>query len=344
MTQKSRIEIPSDMAAQVLFESDRTCCVCRKLGRPVQIHHIDENPANNAADNLAVLCFECHRETQIRGGFDRKLNAAQIILYMTDWLSRVALKRDKEHGPTRPERPCLGSTRALSFMQMRETSEEFLYSFAVDYPQVKTGDPTADAETNLLILSLVTLTLQRFRATAIARGPEKCEMKKESSLAWDDLSISHKVALYTPELLSIEFELWSYYAMAVHPNTHTRTLNFRLHPSFKLELNDVFQPSSDYLELLSEYCVKDLHNQQPLRFHDPAERVTQLKEKQDGWILSGAAPNYSNYERFVLVKGGVLVFFDPYQVGSYAEGRYEVFIPRHVLAPALDESMAVLLG
>jgi hypothetical protein len=62
-------------------------------GKPFQIHHIDENPANNEFRNLAVLCLECHNETQIRGGFGRKLNADQIILYRDDWLIQVAKTR-----------------------------------------------------------------------------------------------------------------------------------------------------------------------------------------------------------------------------------------------------------
>lgn len=45
---------------------------------------------NNARANLAVLCLDCHRETQIQGGFDRKLDAAQITLFRDDWLSLVA--------------------------------------------------------------------------------------------------------------------------------------------------------------------------------------------------------------------------------------------------------------
>src|SRR2546421_12467368 len=78
---KKRVEIPRAMEAQVQFASDRTCCVCRVKGKPFQIHHIDDNPANNEFKNLAVLCLECHNETQIRGGFGRKLNAEQVILY-----------------------------------------------------------------------------------------------------------------------------------------------------------------------------------------------------------------------------------------------------------------------
>lgn len=85
--------IPKDIAAKVLFISDRTCCVCRIKGKPIQIHHIDENDSNNDINNLAILCLDCHNETQIKGGFHRKLDADQIILYRDDWYSIVSRDR-----------------------------------------------------------------------------------------------------------------------------------------------------------------------------------------------------------------------------------------------------------
>lgn len=85
MPKKERVPIPDVVAAEVLFRADRTCCVCRVRSKPVQIHHIDDDPSNNDPSNLSVLCFDCHRETQIRGGFDRKLDADQVRLYRDDW-------------------------------------------------------------------------------------------------------------------------------------------------------------------------------------------------------------------------------------------------------------------
>jgi hypothetical protein len=90
---KQRDPIPPEMAAKILFMSDRTCCVCRVQGKPVQIHHLDENPKHNEIRNLSVLCFDCHYETQVRGGFVRKLNADQVVLYRDDWHMIVASKR-----------------------------------------------------------------------------------------------------------------------------------------------------------------------------------------------------------------------------------------------------------
>ncbi len=232
----------------------------------------------------------------------------------------------------------------MKYLQMKEYSDQYSYSFEADYPQVATDDSTADAATNLCITTFITDTLDRFRAEAIARSVEKDEMKKVTVAAWDELSISHNISLYTPKLLSIEFEFMSYYAMGMHPNMHTRTLNFQLHPSLRLELKAVFKASSNYLKLLSQYCVADLHRQQPLRFHDTNERAKELMNKEDAWILSGAAPYYRNYKHFVFTRGGIRVFFDPYQVGSYAEGRYEVFVPLYILDPLLNESIKALLS
>ncbi len=85
-----RTPIPENIAAEVLFRHNRTCCICNEPGKAIQIHHIDGNPSNNSASNLAVVCFDCHNETQVSGGFGRKLSAAQVTTYRDNWVQRVA--------------------------------------------------------------------------------------------------------------------------------------------------------------------------------------------------------------------------------------------------------------
>jgi hypothetical protein len=91
MAAKERTPIPEAIAADVLYRSDHTCCVCR-INRKVQIHHLDENPRNHDANNLAVLCLNCHDDTQLRGGFTRKPLALEIIQYRESWHRLVKLK------------------------------------------------------------------------------------------------------------------------------------------------------------------------------------------------------------------------------------------------------------
>ncbi len=92
---KKRIPLDDLAAAEVLFAADRTCCKCRVTGKPVQVHHIDDDPANNDQENLGVLCLECHNETQVRGGFGRSLDSAQVRKYRDDWNERVRRRRDE---------------------------------------------------------------------------------------------------------------------------------------------------------------------------------------------------------------------------------------------------------
>ena len=89
----ARIPISPDVAGRILFDSDRTCCVCRIPGKPIQLHHIDEDNTNSKEENLAVLCLDCHNQTQIRGGFHRKLDTHQVLLYKEDWTQLVVRNR-----------------------------------------------------------------------------------------------------------------------------------------------------------------------------------------------------------------------------------------------------------
>jgi hypothetical protein len=271
-------------------------------------------------------------------------HATQVSLYKADWIKRVEAKRSDEGGSTQLEP--IDKKQVLRYLQIEEKSQEYSYEFEAEYVLVGSSEPAADSETNLHINAFVTRQLQRFRANAIASAAEKNEMKKSSysATSCDFLSISHSVSLVTLDVLSLEFQLTSYGAGAAHPNTCSKTLNFRLHPPLELELHDIFKRDDDYLKLLSGYCVNDLHRQQLLRWHDPAARAEQVKNHQDEWILRGAGPEYRNFERCSLRKNGVVIHFDPYQVGSYAEGKYEVFIPSYELKDVLQEEIAALLN
>jgi hypothetical protein len=89
---KKRTPIPDEVAALVMFEQGHRCCMCGSE-TSLQIHHIDENPSNNDRANLAVLCVSHHDEAHLRGGFTRKLSAAEIRLHRAARVGDVARAR-----------------------------------------------------------------------------------------------------------------------------------------------------------------------------------------------------------------------------------------------------------
>jgi hypothetical protein len=89
---KERVPIPDDLAAEVMFASDRTCCICRLEKHKVQMHHIDEDPSNNSFENLAVICLHCHSDAHTSGAFVRNLTPELIRLYNLSWRDIVKLR------------------------------------------------------------------------------------------------------------------------------------------------------------------------------------------------------------------------------------------------------------
>jgi hypothetical protein len=59
---KSRVAIPKAVRESVLAEFNHRCEICG-ADRP-QLHHLDENPANNTPENLLPLCANHHLTDQ----------------------------------------------------------------------------------------------------------------------------------------------------------------------------------------------------------------------------------------------------------------------------------------
>ena len=130
-----RIPIPGELAAKVLYASDRTCCICRSEQDHTQIHHIDEDPSNNTYSNLAVICLHCHSDAHTKGAFVRGLNPELIRLYNSSWRAIVKLKLDPEQDP--------GGQREYAGEVLLEVSLD-CHSWKIFYMSLYHGDYGAD--------------------------------------------------------------------------------------------------------------------------------------------------------------------------------------------------------
>lgn len=56
----SRVNIPEKMYERLLEKNAHSCCVCKKTGIGLNLHHIDGDNSNTIDENLAVLCVNEH--------------------------------------------------------------------------------------------------------------------------------------------------------------------------------------------------------------------------------------------------------------------------------------------
>ena len=76
-------------------------------------------------------------------------------------------------------------------------------------------------------------------------------------------------------------------------------------------IEELFNPNSDWVGALSEIAITKLNNE----------------EWTDERMLTGASPQISNFSRFNLTKGGLVISFAPFTVGGAGTNDMSITIP-----------------
>lgn len=199
--------------------------------------------------------------------------------------------------------------------QVKESNKKLMYEIAAQYPQFNGGNNPNFEKFNQLMRGSVMKKVTEFKKNMAPEEGE--EPRPEGSMA-SDLSIGYKVALAQDDLISIQFDVGSYYQGAAHPNSYTEVINYDLKNGKQLKLSDLFKSGAKYLQPIATYCIADLKKQQA------TEKGKGLTESE---IDTGAAPVAKNYQSWTITKKGLGINFDAYQVGPYAAGPQFVMVP-----------------
>jgi hypothetical protein len=113
------------------------------------------------------------------------------------------------------------------------------------------------------------------------------------------------------DLWSFKFDFNFYSTGAAHPGLYSTTLNYDLAQGKELGLADLFLPSSNYLETISQHCITELSKQPGF----------------EGPFADGAQPTLENYRNWNITPDGLLITFDAYQVAPGAAGPIQVLVP-----------------
>lgn len=217
-----------------------------------------------------------------------------------------------------------GNVDLVSSMKFQYGSKPTFFVKYV-YPQLEIdSDSTSQSESedtfNGLVMTLIQKEIAAFKQQVIqnqGRAQASALALQKNKLYIDyDTSVIKADDNY---LISIRFSMQAFIAGMAHPLHYHRVINFNLDTNEALTLEDVFQPGSDYLDLLSKYSRFLLSRR--------------LSEKQ--FISDGATPTPEHFKSWNIKPNGLLITFDESQVAPYIYGAQTVLIPYSVLKPLI---------
>lgn len=138
-------------------------------------------------------------------------------------------------------------------------------------------------------------------------------------------SADYKI-VHSQNTISYVYEIYTFTGGA-HGSTdiHPITLNDKLE---FLSVDRILP--DDQLSKVSALCYDDLLKQKKERLKESGMSDKDIADmmKDNSWLMEGTNPTRDNYSNAWYDGDDLVVSFGQYQVGSYAEGIYEVKIPR----------------
>jgi hypothetical protein len=145
------------------------------------------------------------------------------------------------------------------------------------------------------------------------------------AIAVSTFDATYEVIYQGGDLWSIRFDLAVYVDGAAHSGDLVRTFNYDFGRTATLDMDDLFLPGSNYLQVISDYCSKEL-----------ATREIGFNE-----TTVGAEPTPQNYRNWNITPAGLLITFERGQVTAYAAPAQVVTIPFQELKSIINTQGAL---
>lgn len=225
--------------------------------------------------------------------------------------AEVAITQPPTQAPTLI--PTLSNAPSLITKTIQEEIDSPKYTLDIKYPFLESGDQAG--RFNTLIEEIITSQIDEL--VSAANENEAWRLETIPDMA-SGLFIDNTITLADDNVISVYLSVSPFIAGAAHPGYYSRTLNFDMKRGESLTLQDLFLAESDYLGIISAYCVNDLLKRDALAY--PV----------------GAEPTDDNYRNWNLGPAGLRITFDPYQVLPWASGTQEVVVPFSELKDIID--------
>lgn len=204
-----------------------------------------------------------------------------------------------------PATPMLSQTVSMQSTPFSESWDAPIYTITAQIPSLQGSSDPRVATLNARLNQIAQDEINQFKNDVLtfASNPPI-----SSGSSFD---LRYSVIGQRGDIWSIKFDISFYSDGAAHPGHFSRTLNYDLSNGREITLDELFLSSSNYLQVISDFCKADL-SARDIAFDS---------------FQTGADPLAENYKNWNLSNEGFLVItFDEYQVAPYAAGPQVVVI------------------
>jgi hypothetical protein len=153
-----------------------------------------------------------------------------------------------------------------------------------------------------------------------------------------EYDISYTPNLISKSVISVNENFYAYTGGA-HGNGFINGINFHLNPTYKINLEELFEyeEHNKILNFLSDFCYLELR-----KIYNESFEVSEIEiEKQEKNTLfweDSLSPKWENFSTFLISKQGLEIIFNAYSVSAYAFGLHFIQIPFDKLINILDNN------
>ena len=203
----------------------------------------------------------------------------------------------------------------LTSISFKEEGQSPAYTIASQTPKLSGSEDARVLDFNKQAAKLIQSEIEYFRKNILTAIPDN------SGTANSSFNTQYTLVFQGGALWILKFDFSGYAAGAAHPYHYSLTLNYDLEQGRKLSMSELFPKDSDYLGVISRYCIAEL-SKRDIGFYGGFER--------------GAEPEAKNYRNWNITANGLMITFDEYQVAPYAAGPQTVTIPYGALTTVID--------
>lgn len=131
------------------------------------------------------------------------------------------------------------------------------------------------------------------------------------------LQIKSEPILYTPQIISIQLEIYTYTGGA-HGNSYSTGINYDVQNDKSITIINLADSPNNMQNILDVFSQEAY--EQILSTHTDIELDTE-------WVKEGTDANIINFQHILLTSDGIIIHIPSYQVAPYAVGPFTVIVP-----------------